>query len=375
MSDLLTHPLMMRGLWATSMAKALLRFRNPRRREAGKHHAAFYRRTWRDAAETIGATWQEVSPDVLEISLRDERTRVIDSVSAIDDPVTLAILHDKPLMHRLLSELGLPVPAHVIFSLGDIAAAVRFLEAIDAHCVVKPASGTGGGRGVTTGIRTRWQLARAAAAAAVYDDQLIIERQFAGDNYRLLFLDGQLLDAFVRQRPTVTGDGQSTVRALVDAHNDHRLQNGADVSQVLLTIDMDMRRTLARQGLSLRSVPAAGREVTLKTVVNENSGADNTTVTDRLSPSIIDDCTRAIRALRVRFAGVDLITPDPTRPLAESGGVILEVNGTPNLYFHYHKRDGAFPVAVHLLRRLLQADTINDRRNLAVQEQHAEVLL
>ena len=33
--------------------------------------------------------------------------------------------------------------------------------------------------------------------------------------------------------------------------------------------------------------------------------------------------------------------------------MILEVNTPPNYYFHYHKRDGSFPVAVHVLERLL----------------------
>jgi hypothetical protein len=50
---------------------------------------------------------------------------------------------------------------------------------------------------------------------------------------------------------------------------------------------------------------------------------------------------------------VDIITTDPTRPLAATGGVILEVNAPPNFYYHYHKRDGAVPVALHVLRRIL----------------------
>ena len=142
------------------------------------------------------------------------------------------------------------------------------------------------------------------------------------------------------------------------------------MSQALLTVDMDMRRTLARQGLSLRSVPAEGTTVTLKTAVNENAGADNSTVTHLLCRSVVEDGARAVRALGVRFAGIDLITPDPGRPLAEAGGVILEVNGTPNLYFHYHKRDASFPVAVHALRRLL--NVVDDDRP-AGRSTHAPV--
>src|SRR5205823_1628012 len=114
----------------------------------------------------------------------------------------------------------------------------------------------------TTGVRRRSHLALAAAAAAVYGDDLLIEEQLKGDNYRLLYLDGVLLDAYVRQPPTVVGDGRSTVARLVRRANSDRLSRGSGLSQVLLTIDLDMRRTLAKQGLSLRSVPPAGAVVT-----------------------------------------------------------------------------------------------------------------
>ena len=354
MVDLWTQPLTLRGLYVLAMARAFLRFRDPRRRASGRSHRAFYERTWCEAASEVGATYASIGSGIGEIELDGQRTYVMENVTAIDDPVTLAVLHDKVLTHRLLSDEGLSVPRHAAFSLGDIKPAQAFMSTSLGDCVVKPAGGTGGGRGVTTGIRSASHLARAAAWAAVYNDDLIIEEQIRGDNYRLLYLDGVLIDSFVRRLPTVVGDGRTSVAGLVRKANDERLRTGSDVSQVLLSVDLDMRRTLAKQGLSLRSVPAAGVQVTLKTVVNENGGADNTTATSLLCQSIIDDGARAARALRVRFAGIDIVTPDPTVPLAESGGVILEVNGTPNLYYHYKKRDGCFPVATHLLRRLLR---------------------
>lgn len=348
-----THPLTLRALNAIAMGKAFLRYKNPRRQASGRHQTEFYERTWAEAAKELGGTWTRLGDDMSQIDVGEARTRVVHNVSEIDNPVTLAILHDKPLTHRLLAAEGLPVPRHAVFSLKDISIAEKFMREVRRDCVVKPAGGTGGGRGVTTGIQKISHLARAAAFAAVYADELLIEEQIPGDNYRLLYLDGKLIDAFVRRFPSVMGDGKSTVAQLVRQANDLRLQNRAGVSQVLISIDLDMRRTLARQGLTLGSIPAAGQTVTLKTVVNENSGADNTTVTALLCEAIVKDCARAVRALGVRFAGIDLVMTDPTVPLGQSGGVILEVNGTPNLYYHYKKADGSFPVAVHLLRRLL----------------------
>jgi glutathione synthase/RimK-type ligase-like ATP-grasp enzyme len=72
-----------------------------------------------------------------------------------------------------------------------------------------------------------------------------------------------------------------------------------------------------------------------------------------LCDSIIEDGARAAQAIGVRLAGVDILTADPSVPLADSGGAILEFNTPPNYYNHYHTRDGAFPVAVHVLDRLL----------------------
>jgi hypothetical protein len=354
MISIATHPLALRVLQTLALGNAFLRYRNPRRREADRHRVGFYDRAWREAAAALGGRWEPVGEGVSEITVGDYRTRVIENTCAIDDPVTLAVLADKPLTYRFVKAESVPTPRHLAFGVRSVRRAADFLRQGGGDCVVKPAAGTGGGRGITTGVRTPWQLARAAAAAAVYGDELLVEEQVNGDNYRLLYLDGELVDAFVRRPPTVVGDGRSTVAFLVRVANAERLRRGAGVSQVLLTVDFDMRRTLARQGLSLRSVPPAGARVTLKTVVNENAGDDNSAAVGLLCNSIVEDCARVVKALRVRLAGVDVITPNPRLPLAEAGGVVLEVNAPPNFYYHYHKRGGDFPVAEHVLRRLVR---------------------
>ena len=347
------YPWVLGALHLLALGRAFFRHHDRDRRAAGKHLTEFYDRVWREAAAHLGATYKPLGSGIAEILLGGIQTRVMGYTCPIDDPVTLAIAGDRPLTYRLLAGAGLRIPRYAEFTLKELARAVGFMESGRRECVVKPARGTGGGRGVTTGIRRRSHLAMAAAAASVYGDDLLIEEQLEGANYRLLYLDGVLLDSYVRQPPTVVGDGRSTVARLVRRANSDRLSRGSGLSQVLLTIDLDMRRTLAKQGLSLRSVPPAGAVVTLKTVVNENCGADNAMATHLLCDSIIADGARAADALQVRLAGVDVVTPNPGVPLAEAGGAILEVNTTPGFYYHYHKREGAFPVAVHLLKKLL----------------------
>ena len=63
----------------------------------------------------------------------------------------------------------------------------------------------------------------------------------------------------------------------------------------------------------------------------------------------------AAACVGLRLAGVDLVTPSLEGSLAETGGVVLEVNCTPGLHHHYlvAEPDRATRVAVPILRRLL----------------------
>ena len=346
------HPRMLKLLSDAVVARYWFRRRHSDSRRADAYRSSFFAQVWRDAAAQLGATVEHLDQDLLEIRLGQACTWVRQNRTAIDDPVTLSVAGNKPLVDRLLAKRGLRTPRHFEFALSDIDQAVAFMRRFGGEWVVKPANSLMG-RGVTTGVITSFNLVRAAVTAAAYDSHLVVEQQVQGDLYRLLYLNGKLLDAVLRKSPTVVADGKSSVRKLVRLENRARLEAGLAFGQVLVSIDLDMRHTLAKQGLTLSSVPKKGTVVTLKTVINENSVADNISATSLLCKSIIEDGAAAAAAVGARLAGVDVITPDPGVPLAQSGGVILEVNTTPGYYYHYHQRDGGVDVAIPILSCLL----------------------
>lgn len=352
MSTLVFRPTLLQLLSCGRRAQAAVRRRNRAVQEIQRHRSRFYEQAWRAAAQELGAQVDCLGEDILEIRLGEASTRVCRNTTALDDPVTLQLAGNKPAVYRLLARRGLPVPEHAEFSLPRTELAIAFLQRNAGPCVVKPASDTGKGDGVTTGVATRRHLAWAAAAAAAFGRDLLIEQQIPGANYRLLYLDGVLLDAVLRRPPTVVGDGRSTIRDLVSQANAERLAQGIAACQVLISSDLDMKRTLARQGLSLKSVPPDGTEVELKTVINENGARDNLPAAHLLCDAIVEAGALAAQAVGVRLAGVDMVTRDPTRPLTDSGGVVLEVNTTPGFYYHYHQNQGHCPVAIHVLKHL-----------------------
>lgn len=324
-----------------------------RRRRGGDAGLSVYAEIWSEAAAAAGAELEHLGHGFWRIRRAGAETTVWKHVVMLDDAVTLRLALNKPIVDGLLAEAGVPVPDQVEVSAGE-PGALEFVRAADGACVVKPARGSSGS-GATTGVRTPAELRRASIRAARVDDRIVVQSQAEGDLYRVLLLEGRPLDVLRRLPPRVTGDGRSTIAALIDRENARRLDAGGSAGSSLLLIDLECVLTLGRDGLSLDSVLAEGQTVAVKGVTNQNSIDDNSSVRDEVGQSLLEDAARAARATGIRLAGVDLITPDPRRSLADAGGVVIEVNATPGLHYHYQIADAdrAQHVAVPILERLL----------------------
>ena len=248
---------------------------------------------------------------------------------------------------------GIQIPAYAEFGHTDLATGLRFMAEANGPCVVKPAGGGRGGAAVTGCVTNEIDLARASLSAARLGTRLLIERQIPGDMYRLLFLDGELVDVVLRLTPHLTGDGRSTVLELVMKENERRLE--VALPQALITIDLDCIFTLAAAGRSLSTVPAAGERIQVKSASSENGEDENHTI-HAFAQEVIEESAEAVRAVGLRLAGVDVVTPDIMRPLAEAGGTIIEVNGTPGFQYHYTVADpiGATRITIPILERVLE---------------------
>jgi glutathione synthase/RimK-type ligase-like ATP-grasp enzyme len=308
--------------------------------------ARLYREIWADAAQALGAELAELGGDRREARGSDGRiVPILGNNTLIDSQANFDRLLDKAWTQKKLTASGLRVPAHLQTS--SPRAAVAFLRD-HGPLVVKPAGGTGAGWGITCGVRSRGDLLLAGLDAARYHPDLLLEQQAPGDMYRVLVLDGEVIDVVRRDRPAVTGDGRSTIAELIEAENRRRLEAEGELGLLLLRTDLDCLIHLRGRGLRLRSVPAAGERVTVKTSSSESSPEDSETVRD-LHPALAQASVAAAAAVGLRLAGVDLVA-------TAEDGVIIEVNARPGLRYHYQVRDRAnsTPVARLILRRLLE---------------------
>ena len=176
------------------------------------------------------------------------RTR--NSLTSLDDPVTLSDRWGQAARVSAPRESGASRSrAHVVCAAHDLTPALQFVRALGRPCVVKPAEGPRREPASRPESRSSAQLIRAMARAGARCHDVIVEEQIDGDDLRLLYLDGELLDAIRRLPPTVRGDGSSSIEQLIEAENADRLRNGVAASQTLLTIDWELRETLRDAGV------------------------------------------------------------------------------------------------------------------------------
>ena len=310
-----------------------------------RHRVDEYRRIWSRAAAACGAEVTEIAPDVWRATRGGSAVLMRSGEIQLDDPVTLHMAGRKPLIHRLLRDAGLEVPDHAVFGLDDLRPAHDLLDRHPVGIVVKPASGTAAGDGVSTHVATARRLRRAAALASLYDAELLAEAQVAGESYRALVVGGRMLHVVCRRGQRLRGDGRRSVRELAQALDDERASRGLRPVE----LDADCAFTLRWQGLDPDSVPAEGMEVLLRVVENPEGGRDeirtvyDTVVTDLVCDEVRASVETAAAVLGSDFVGVDLIMTDPTRPLSETGGCINEVNTTPALHHHYDAKREEYP--------------------------------
>jgi D-alanine-D-alanine ligase-like ATP-grasp enzyme len=312
----------------------------------------FYDKFWNDTTREMGASLIDVGYGYYKIEYNNNKTYVADYKVMLDDHLTLKVAGNKPMVLKILQENDLQAPNFLEYNVDQLEKANVFLEKLGKNAVVKPASGTGSGRGVTTRINSLKKLKKASLLAASYNDNLLIEEQVEGDSFRLLYLDGKFIDAIRRDPPNVIGDGVSSIKVLIKNENLKRTGSNEILTFHPLIIDMECKLKLKEQGLSINSIPEKNKMIIIKSVVNQNSCYENHIVRDELHPDIIAMGRDIVNELGIVLGGIDVITRDITVPLNESNGIINEINTTPGLHHHLlvAEKDKVLPIGMMILQ-------------------------
>lgn len=306
---------------ADALAQALLPFQAP-----GYNTIRFLQ-----AAHALDMPWRGVVPGVIAYG-QGHGSRWFESSYTDQTPVLgTRLARDKARTAQVLRQLGLPAPTHARAT--SPQQAVQLAQQIGYPVVVKPAD-RDQGQGVHADLHDDAAVLNAFAGAARCSGNILVEKHAQGRDYRLTVLCGRLIKTVERRPAGVVGDGRRTVAELVDQLRQdpgHR-RDGHLRGHAPLELDGEARGLLAQRGQSPLTVPADGEFVALRRRANVSAGGTPHLVQDaHIHPDNRRLAERAAQAVQLDLAGVDLIIPDIGRSWLESGALICEVNGQPQL--------------------------------------------
>jgi D-alanine-D-alanine ligase-like ATP-grasp enzyme len=232
---------------------------------------------------------------------------------------------DKYFANTILESAGVPTLGGEYFFLHERHRALRaagheresaleYFRKLGATAFAKP---LGGSRGdFAQVIHDEASLLRYLDEVSRYYDSVLIQPLASGNESRIFVLDDEALYSARKYPPFVLGDGVRPIRELLATHNAGLQSRG--LSPAAVTLDRD---------ISLDAVLPKAVRWDIPGRMNLSAGGTMVLETPR-SDAVLAQARKAVRALGLRVAAVDLFTdiggdPDAIR--------IIEMNSSPSI--------------------------------------------
>ena len=277
--------------------------------------------------------------------------RIQATTTANTNMIAVDIAGNKHATKKLLGDMGVPVPKGYRIRLEDDLEDT--LDSVGFPAVIKPLDGNHG-KGATVGIKSLEDAMVAWEKAKEYSRWIIVEQQLQGSDFRALVVNNRLIAVAERVPAHVKGDGKQTIQQLIDETNaDPRRGYGHENVLTQIDIDNQTMRCIKKAGYELDTVLKKGEKLYLKTTANISTGGTAIDVTDEVHPENVFLFERIARIIGLDVAGIDIIAPNVSEPLRQSGGGIIEVNAAPGFRMHLSPSEGiGRNVAEHVIDML-----------------------
>lgn len=315
---------------------------------------------------TAALVEEAVQRDIPYIRLNDQslvqlgygvnQKRIQATTTVNTNMISVDIAGNKHATKTLLGDMGVPVPKG--YRLRDIDELEDAIERVGYPVVIKPLDGNHG-KGATIGIKTIEDARIAWEKAKEYSRYIILEQELMGSDFRALVVNNRLIAVAQRLPAHVVGDGKSTIQQLIEQTNaDPRRGYGHEKVLTQIDIDGQTMRCITKAGYSLETVLEKGENLNLKTTANISTGGTAIDVTDEVHPENVLLFERIAKIIGLDVAGVDVMAPNVSEPLRETGGGIIEVNAAPGFRMHLSPSEGiGRNVAEHVIDMLFPPGT------------------
>src|SRR3989304_9182955 len=184
------------------------------------------------AAEVLGISYEEIDGRIryYRFSQGNKELNLFDTTFSFNDSVAYRLVMNKYATSRLLEKQNIPVPGSSLFDITPDGITPDETEAIIAEAkkmypvVIKPHN-LSLGKGVFVNLKTEEDLRSALNQFSTLAlKKLMLEEFVSGTDYRIITLNGKVIDIVERVAAFVSGDGKSNLNLLIENKNKVRAE-------------------------------------------------------------------------------------------------------------------------------------------------------
>ncbi|MEX0895856.1 MAG: hypothetical protein WDZ94_02860 [Patescibacteria group bacterium] len=290
-------------------------------------------------AEKQGISW-EIIPGTKIVSM-EYAGKHVSYYHQIPSTTTALAEHacaNKHTTNNLLRAVGIATPKGYQVTKTDTAEYIKKVyNSLQKPLAIKPTDGNQGDN-ISLNVSSYPEYQRAlelAFAHAGSKSTSLVEEMFQGKEYRILATQEKVVGIVNRIPANVIGDGESSIRQLIEHKNKEKIRRAGTQSHCKINIDADLRSNLEMCGMTVASIPKLNQQVFLRTVSNVSKGGEAIDCTDLAHPSVNAIALEAMEAIPgLSLAGIDFITADITKQQTDHSYVIIELNTSPGFDIH-----------------------------------------
>ena len=255
--------------------------------------------------------------------------------TSLDNYSSVLMMENKLVTKKILGANSVRVPCGLDYQ--DAEQARSDFDLFEGKGIVIKPKSTNYGLGITILKENKSQeiYQRAVDIAFEYDGSILIEEFISGREFRFFVINDQVDGILHRVPANVKGDGEKTIRELVEIKNQDPLRGiGYRTPLEKIRLEEAEEMFLKEQGFNFESVLEKDLVVYLRENSNISTGGDSIDYTDDIHQSYKDIAIKSSEALNVKITGLDMMIEDVNQPARKDNYAIIEMNFNPAIHIH-----------------------------------------
>ena len=261
----------------------------------------------------------------------------------LNDSKYASIADNKEESSLLMSKYEILTPKEIVFkninkdSAESLCEKINnFVKQVKFPIIIKPLNGRQGNN--LFKIESEYEIQDICKKIIKIEDSIIVQEYLDLDEFRVVMLDGEILQMYKRFQPYIVGDGIRDIFTLIKDKNKYFLDKNRNT--IISIYDNQIQIILSKLGYSNNSIPEKDLKIYLSFGKNLSKGGEYEFINANSFTNFSSVIKDIFKLTKLRLVGFDIfIKKDLEKINSKDDIVLIEYNASPDMENNFYYND------------------------------------